>query len=64
MEYARALRSRRAERQWALSNAARIRRIAAQLAAIADLQQRVDGSHEARIMHAIRNGKEAPPQKS
>ncbi|MEU1519008.1 hypothetical protein ABZ490_43915 [Streptomyces sp. NPDC005811] len=62
VEYARALRSRRAERQWALSNAARIRRVAGQLAAVEDLQQRVDGSHEARIMHAIRHGKEAPPQ--
>ncbi|MFF3518147.1 hypothetical protein [Streptomyces sp. NPDC002573] len=62
VEYARALRSRRAERQWALSNAVRIRRVAAQLAAIEDLQQRVDRSDEARIMHAIRNGKEVPPQ--
>ncbi|MFE5143809.1 hypothetical protein ACFRDV_40355 [Streptomyces fagopyri] len=34
--------------------------MAAQLAAIEDLQQRVDGSHEARIMHAIRHGKETP----
>ncbi|MCQ9132832.1 hypothetical protein [Streptomyces hilarionis] len=62
VEYARALRSRRAERQWALNNAARIRRVAGQLAAVEDLQQRVDGSHEARIMHAIRHGEEPPPQ--
>ncbi|MCX4740804.1 hypothetical protein [Streptomyces antibioticus] len=62
VEYARALRSRRAERQWALSSAARIRRVAGQLAAVEDLQQRVDGSHEARIMHAIRQGEEPPPQ--
>ncbi|MBA4866193.1 hypothetical protein H1V43_33705 [Streptomyces sp. PSKA54] len=62
VEYARALRSRRAERQWALSNAPRIRRVAAQLATVEDLQQRVDGSHEAHIMHAIRHGKDAPPQ--
>ncbi|KES03422.1 hypothetical protein BU52_30765 [Streptomyces toyocaensis] len=62
VEYARGLRSRRAERQWALNNAARIRRVAAQLAAIDNLQQRVDGSHEAQIMHAIRHGKDAPPQ--
>ncbi|MFE0514411.1 hypothetical protein [Streptomyces sp. NPDC058964] len=60
VEYARRLR-RRAERQWALSHAARIRRVATQLAAINDLQQRVDGSHEARIIHAIRHGEEAPP---
>ncbi|MYV48405.1 hypothetical protein [Streptomyces sp. SID2888] len=62
VEYARGLRSRRAERQWALNNAARIRRVAAQLAAIENLQQRVDSSHEARIMHAIRHGKDAPSQ--
>ncbi|MGA5120939.1 hypothetical protein [Streptomyces pseudogriseolus] len=62
VEYARGLRSRRAERQWALNNAARIRRVAMQLAAIENLQQRVDGSHEAQIMHAIRHGKDAPPQ--
>ncbi|MGC9501862.1 hypothetical protein [Streptomyces sp. WG7] len=61
VEYARGLRSRRAERQWALNNAARIRRVAMQLAAIDNLQQRVDSSHEAQIMHAIRHGKEAPP---
>lgn len=60
VEYARGLRSRRAERQWALNHAARIRRVAAQLAAIENLQQRVDGSREARIMHAIRHGEEAP----
>ncbi|MEU0041137.1 hypothetical protein [Streptomyces sp. NPDC006333] len=64
VEYARDLRSRRAERQWALHHAPRIRRVAAQLAAIEDLQQRVDGSHEARIMHAIRHGKEAPPHEA
>ncbi|MFF4754685.1 hypothetical protein ACWD5R_25985 [Streptomyces sp. NPDC002514] len=60
VEYARGRRSRRAERQWALNHAVRIRRVAAQLAAIEDLQQRVDGSHEARIMHAIRHGEAAP----
>ncbi|MGW0095103.1 hypothetical protein ACWDWS_39960 [Streptomyces sp. NPDC003328] len=62
VEYARGLRRRRAERQWALDHAPRIRRIAAQLAAIEDLQRRVDGSHEARIMHAIRHGVEPPAQ--
>ncbi|MDG9695398.1 hypothetical protein QC281_35620 [Streptomyces sp. DH17] len=62
VEYARGLRSRRAERQWALNNATRIRRVAAQLVAIDNLQQRVDNSHEAQIMHAIRHGKDAPPQ--
>ncbi|MGG2460541.1 hypothetical protein ACO0M4_12080 [Streptomyces sp. RGM 3693] len=53
VEYARELRARRAERQWALDHAARIRRVAAQLAAVDDLQQRVDSSHEARLMHAL-----------
>ncbi|MGD3109504.1 hypothetical protein [Streptomyces sp. YGL11-2] len=53
VEYTRELRSRRAERRWALEHAARIRRIAAQLAALDDLQKRVDGSHEARLMHAL-----------
>ncbi|MFF2430967.1 hypothetical protein [Streptomyces mirabilis] len=64
VEYARELRSRRAERQWALKHAARIRRVARQLAAIEDLQQRVDGSHEALIMRAIResDSKEKPRQ--
>ncbi|MFF5010566.1 hypothetical protein ACFY3G_48200 [Streptomyces phaeochromogenes] len=64
VEYARELRGRRAERQWALDHAASIRRVARQLAAIEDLQQRVDSSHEARIMQAIGkpNTKEKPSQ--
>jgi hypothetical protein len=62
VEYARDLRSRRAERQWVRNNMARIRRVAAQLADIEDLQQRVDSSHEARIMGAIRHGQDTPPQ--
>jgi hypothetical protein len=62
VEYARSLRSRRAEREWALNNAARIRRTAAQLAAIGNLQQRVDNSHEAKIIHAIRHGAGTPPE--
>ncbi|MFF0629828.1 hypothetical protein [Streptomyces sp. NPDC004296] len=54
VEYVRDLRSRRIERQWALDHASRIRRAAAQLAAIDDLQERVDRSHEGQLMHALR----------
>ncbi|MGK5627902.1 hypothetical protein [Streptomyces sp. URMC 123] len=54
VEYVRERRSRRAERHWALTHAARIRRVAAQLAAVEDLQQRVDRSAEARLLHALR----------
>jgi hypothetical protein len=50
---ARSQRGRRAERHWALENAARIRLAAAQLAAVEDLQQRVDNSREAHIMNAL-----------
>ncbi|MGP3954132.1 hypothetical protein [Streptomyces sp. 7N604] len=52
MEHAREHRSRRAERQWALRNAQLIRRLAAQLAAVDDLQERVDRSPEGRIIDA------------
>ncbi|MEV5879384.1 hypothetical protein AB0L75_35205 [Streptomyces sp. NPDC052101] len=64
VEYARGLRRRRAERQWALDHAKRIRRVAAQLAAVSNLQERVDSSHEARIIHAIRRGEEPPQQQT
>ncbi|OIJ88152.1 hypothetical protein BIV25_37225 [Streptomyces sp. MUSC 14] len=64
VEYARGLRRRRAERQWALDHATRIRRVAAQLAAVSDLQERVDSSHEARIIRALRHGDESPPQQA
>ncbi|MGW0885409.1 hypothetical protein [Streptomyces sp. NPDC002671] len=64
VEYARGVRRRRAERQWALDHSARIRRVAGQLAAVNDLQQRVDASHEARIIRAIRHGEETPPQET
>ncbi|MEU0646045.1 hypothetical protein [Streptomyces umbrinus] len=64
VEYARELRGRRAERQWALDHAASIRRVARQLAAIEDLQQRVDSSHEARILQAIRKpGNRGKPER-
>ncbi|MER6047240.1 hypothetical protein ACFC0M_20230 [Streptomyces sp. NPDC056149] len=64
VEYTRELRGRRAERLWALDHAARIRRVAAQLGAVDDLQQRVDGSHEARLMHVLSRSptEEQPPQ--
>ncbi|MGW2952755.1 hypothetical protein [Streptomyces eurythermus] len=55
VEQARDRRSRRAEREWARQHAKRIRRVAAQLAAVDDLQERVDRSQEARIMLAIRD---------
>ncbi|CAM5693163.1 hypothetical protein ACWGKK_14540 [Streptomyces chartreusis] len=54
VEQARERRSRRAEREWARQHAQRIRRIAAQLAAIGDLQERVDRSQEARVILAVR----------
>ncbi|MER5227213.1 hypothetical protein [Streptomyces flaveus] len=64
VEYARERRSRRAERQWSADHAARIRRVAQRLAAIEDLQQRVDASREARIMQAVgeSDDKEKPPR--
>ncbi|MGW2965110.1 hypothetical protein ACWDGI_42625 [Streptomyces sp. NPDC001220] len=58
VEQARERRSRRAEREWARQHAQRIRRIAAQLAAIDDLQERADRSQEARVILAVR-GSEA-----
>ncbi|MFD9044213.1 hypothetical protein [Streptomyces bottropensis] len=54
VEQARERRSRRAEREWARHRGQRIRRIAAQLAAIDNLQERVDRSQEARVILAIR----------
>ncbi|MDL5199528.1 hypothetical protein [Streptomyces sp. ALI-76-A] len=54
VEQARERRSRRAERDWARQHAQQIRRIAAQLAAISDLQERVDRSQEARVILAVR----------
>lgn len=54
VEQARERRSRRAEREWARHHAQRIRRIAAQLIAIGDLQERVDRSQEARVILAVR----------
>lgn len=54
VEQARERRSRRAEREWARQHAQRIRRIAAQLAAVGDLQGRVDRSQEARVILAVR----------
>lgn len=64
VEYARERRSRRAERQWSADHAARIRHVAQHLAAIEDLQQRVDASREARIIQAVRkrDHKEKPPR--
>ncbi|MGW2026399.1 hypothetical protein [Streptomyces decoyicus] len=62
VEYARGLRGRRAERQWALVHAPRIRRVAAQLAAVEDLQQRADRSREARLIQTLRShGKDKLP---
>ncbi|MFE7077381.1 hypothetical protein ACFU96_45605 [Streptomyces sp. NPDC057620] len=62
VEYAREQRGRRAERQWAVDHAQRIRCVARQLAGIEDLQQRADSSHEARILQAIRKpGKSGKP---
>ncbi|MCG7208158.1 hypothetical protein MB828_30855 [Streptomyces arenae] len=58
VEQARERRSRRAEREWARQHAQRIRRIATQLAAVDDLQERVDRSQEARVILAVR-GSEA-----
>ncbi|WP_369275942.1 hypothetical protein AB5J55_43850 [Streptomyces sp. R11] len=54
VEQARERRSRHAEREWARQHAQRIRRIAAQLAAIGDLQKRADRSQEARVILAVR----------
>ncbi|QPP05263.1 hypothetical protein G4Z16_01415 [Streptomyces bathyalis] len=59
VEQARDLRSRRAERRWALQHARTIRRIADQLAAIPNLQQRVGRSDEARIISTIHKDGEA-----
>ena len=62
VEYARELRSRRAERQWVLAHTTRIRRVAAQLAAVEGLQQRADRSREAQVMQTLRShGKQEPP---
>ncbi|MFF4542166.1 hypothetical protein [Streptomyces aureus] len=58
VEQARERRSRHAEREWARQHAQRIRHIAAQLAAIGNLQERVDRSQEARVIRAVR-GSEA-----
>ncbi|MFF0386891.1 hypothetical protein [Streptomyces sp. NPDC004286] len=55
VENVRARRVRLAERQWATKNAARIRRAAAQLASVEDLQQRVEDSDEARVLRALTN---------
>ncbi|MET8816447.1 hypothetical protein ABZW47_31160 [Streptomyces sp. NPDC004549] len=52
VEHARARRARSAERQWAMNNAERIRRTAMHLAAVEDLQQRVEKSQEAVILRA------------
>ncbi|MGX1915800.1 hypothetical protein ACWIID_44500 [Streptomyces phaeochromogenes] len=47
-----------------MDHAASIRRVARQLAAIEDLQQRVDSSHEARILQAIRKpGSRGKPER-
>jgi len=55
VEQAREHRGRRAEREWARQHAQRIRRIAAQLAAVDDLQERADRSPEAQIIVAVRS---------
>ncbi|MFI6055435.1 hypothetical protein ACIBCO_35785 [Streptomyces violascens] len=55
VEQAREQRSRRAEREWARCHARTIRMIASRLAAIPDLQTRVDHSKEARLLAAIRS---------
>lgn len=54
VEQAREHRSRRAERRWAMQHADVIRRLARRLAAVEDLQQRVDRSAESRILTALR----------
>jgi hypothetical protein len=54
VEALREARRRQAERMWALENAVRIRRVAAQLAALEDLQHRVDHSSEATLVHVLR----------
>ncbi|GAA3163471.1 hypothetical protein [Streptomyces ramulosus] len=60
----REARRRQAERLWALENAVRIRRIAAQLADLDDLQHRVDHSSEAQLVHVLRrhHKEEEPPR--
>ncbi|MYV43025.1 hypothetical protein GT030_30240 [Streptomyces sp. SID1328] len=60
VENVRARRVRLAERQWAMKNAGRIRRAAAQLASVEDLQQRVENSHEARVLRAPTNHTKYP----
>ncbi|WP_157880815.1 hypothetical protein [Streptomyces griseoruber] len=62
VEQARERRSRRAEREWALQHAQRIRRTAAQLATIDDLQERVDQSPEARIILAVHRAGTGSPE--
>lgn len=60
VEAVREQRSRRAERAWALEHRVRIRRVAAQLAAVPDLQERADGAEAARTLRALRADAEGP----
>ncbi|MDX3215176.1 hypothetical protein PV318_06455 [Streptomyces sp. ME02-6991-2B] len=53
VETERQRRSRSAERQWAMEHAPFIRRTARQLAALDDLQERVDRSAETRLMTSL-----------
>ncbi|MFF9483043.1 hypothetical protein [Streptomyces sp. NPDC014733] len=53
VEAVREQRSRRAERAWALEHRVRIRRVAAQLAALPDLQDRADRSAAAKSLRTL-----------
>jgi hypothetical protein len=58
VELERDRRAHAAEQQWALQRAATIRNLATQLAALPDLQQRLDHSQEARLITALHRSSE------
>jgi hypothetical protein len=53
VEFIREARSRRAEQEWTLQHGASIRKLAAALASLEDLEQRLNRSLESRIVDAV-----------